>query len=150
VLVLVEVIELAVSTLDKEDRKPETTGAVELRPPLTELEGLLAVELPVVATAVTVDVGTVAEVETVVDVVGAGEDDDEEEDVVVVVVRVETPEEITEVVVDVTVGSGKVGRTKVVVKPSVTMTVLDCAEAAVRSAATVRMFLREGILLIAN
>jgi len=149
VLVAVEFVALAVSTFDKEDKKLEISATVELTPLLRELETLLAVEFAVVVNAVTVEVGLTVDVV----VVGLVEEDDEgeadeedEEDVVVVVVVVASPEETTEVVVETIVDSGKVGR-NVVVKPSVTTTV-DCAEAAVKSAATARMFLREGILLV--
>lgn len=98
-------------------------------------------------TVVRVDVGT-TEVETVVDVDTLMlEEDEEDADVYVVVVVVDMPEEMTEVVVDVMVGSGQVGRTSVDVRPSVMTTVVDWADAALKSVARARTDLRLGILL---
>jgi hypothetical protein len=95
-------------------------------------------------TVVSVDVGT-TEVETVVEVETLTLEEDEEEEEMYVVV-VDSPEEITDVVVVVTVGRGQVGRTMVEVKPSVITTVVDWAEAALRRAARAMRDLKLGIL----
>jgi hypothetical protein len=118
---------------------------------LTPLDTLLAIELadelalmtgPPGVTVCTVEVGAM-DVETVVVVDTLREEEDEDDGLVyVVVVVVDMPEEITEVAVEVTVGSGQVGRTMVEVRPSVMTIVVDCADAVLRSATRARRDLR--------
>jgi len=126
---------------------------VLLNPLLTELATLLMDEFalrtgpPGVTEGRRLVVDTVVKVETEVELEGELDDDDDG-DVYVVVVVVAVPDEITEVVVDVTVGSGQVGSTRVeVIEPAVTITVVESADTTLNSAARASRFLKAGMFL---
>jgi len=141
-----ELVDEAVRAPLRLERKLDTAAFVLLNPLLTELATLLTDELalrtgpPGVTEGETVVVDTVVRVET-------EEELEDDADVSNVVVVVDMPDKITEVVVDVTVGSGKVGSTRVEVnEPAVTTTVVESAVTKLNSAARARRFLKAGIV----
>ncbi len=110
---------------------------------------VITVEVEITAVDVEVDVAVVVGVvgeEAADDEEEAEEAEEEEEEEESTVVTVVTPAVVTDVRNSVTVGRGKPGRTRVVVRPSEMTMVVDCADAALKRAASARRDLRAGIL----